>query len=375
MEKKFSIEQKSLFAILAAMQPICSKRTTTDTTSNILFQIGHKELILKSTDLEISLQASCQLLQSSVIDTEIFLVSGRRIFELVKELDGTIECKLKNNQLLLKAGSVNLALHTKDAQEFPPFPERIENLMQFETGALRNLLDKVAFLIPQSNANPALNGLFIEINAESTKMTTTDGHCLASVSTSQYTLDEQRTWLLPRRAVFELKKILESIPDSSIFLGVCGNQLVFSGEAFNFFSKLLVDPFPHYKAVLEKNAFIGATIDKSRFIKTLRRATCLLSGQFIATQFSFSKNGLRVAMNNKEVGTLEEELPLEGFEGGKLDVRFYAPYLLSGLQTFDEAQVTFFLKNNTKPIIFESITPAVSLTFLVMPVSPVTAEQ
>ena len=58
-----------------------------------------------------------------------------------------------------KSGSVDLALNIKDAQEFPPFPERIENLMQLSASFLLEMLDKVAFLIPQNNANPALNGI------------------------------------------------------------------------------------------------------------------------------------------------------------------------------------------------------------------------
>ena len=122
MENKFIVEQKSLISILSSMQPICTKRTTLDTTSSILFQVGHKELVLKGTDLEISLQASYLLKESDVDEPRSFLVSGRRIFDLVKELDGDIEFNLKDAQLILKAGSVNLALNIKDAQEFPPFP-------------------------------------------------------------------------------------------------------------------------------------------------------------------------------------------------------------------------------------------------------------
>ena len=84
------------------------------------------------------------------------------------------------HSLGLRAGSVNLSLHIKDAQEFPPFPERIENLMQFDAEFLLNLLNNVAFLIPQNNANPALNGLFMEVSKTGLMMTTTDGHCLGS---------------------------------------------------------------------------------------------------------------------------------------------------------------------------------------------------
>ena len=368
MKNMFVVEQKPLLAVLASMQPICTKRTTLDTTSSILFQVGHKELVLKATDLEISLQSSYVLQSSDITETRTFLVSGKRIFDIVKELDGDIEFILTDNQLNLKAGGVKLALNIKDPENFPPFPERIENLMQVESEFLLEMLNKVAFLIPQNNANPALNGLLIEISKEMLKMTTTDGHCLAQVYSNKYTLDEVKTWLLPRRAVFEVKKILESSQEKYVFIGLCGNQLVFSGESFNFFSKLLGDQFPTYAPILNRDSFLPAKVDRSHLVKTLRRSSCLLSGQFIATQFGFSPKGLKVTMQNKEVGKLDEEVPLE-FSGEALDMRFYAPYLLSGLQVFPEEQVQFYLKNNTKPIIFESDDNQYHMLYLVMPVA------
>lgn len=373
MENRFLIEQKPFMSILSSIQPIVTKRTTLDATSYIHFHVGHKELVLKSTDLEISLQASYLLKESNIDEPCSFLVSGRRIFDLVKELEGEIECKVENHQVALKAGSVNVALNIKDAQEFPPFPERIENLMQLDSPFLLEMLEKVAFLIPQNNANQALNGLYLEISPTEFKMTTTDGHCLAQMSTPKYTLNESKTWLLPRRAVFEVKKLLESAPDKTIFLGTCGNQLVFSGESFNFFSKLLADPFPQYKSIMNKEGFLGATVDRTHLVKTLRRSSCLLSGQFIATKFGFSPKLLEVSMQNKEVGTLHEALALDQFAGDAMDIRFYAPYLLSGLQAFSEDKIQFFLKNPAKPIIFQTEHQGSHLTYLVMPVSPTNA--
>ena len=206
MAEKFVVEQKLLLSILSSMQPICSKRTTLDATTSILFNVGPKELILKSTDLEISLQSSYGLDECTLTENKTFLVSGKRLFDIVKELDDTITFTIKSTQLTLTSGTVNLALNIKDAEEFPPFPERIENLMQLDSEFLLGLLDRVAFLIPQNNANPALNGLYLEITQDHLMMTTTDGHCLAQIQTSKYSLEEPKNWLLPRRAILELKK-------------------------------------------------------------------------------------------------------------------------------------------------------------------------
>lgn len=370
MKTHFTVDQKPFMAILSSMQPICTKRTTLDATTSILFQIGHKELVLKATDLEISLQSSYLFKEGSIDEPRSFLVSGRRIFDLVKELDGDIELQLNDQQLVVKAGKVRLSLNIKDAEEFPPFPERIENLMQLDSAFLLEMLNKVAFLIPQNNANPALNGLFLEISDKEMIMTSTDGHCLAQLKSEKYTLSEPKKWLLPRRAIFEVKKILESSEDAAIFLGVCGNQLVFSGDSFNFFTKLLGDPFPQYNTILDRKDFVPAKVDRGHFIKTLRRSACLLSGQFLATKFGFTHEMLNVSMQNKEVGKLEEELPLTESSGAEVDIRFYAPYLLNGLQVFNDDALTFYLRNSAKPIIFESQAQEYQLLYLVMPVAP-----
>lgn len=379
MKNTFVVEQKPLLSILSSMQPICTKRTTLDATTTILFHVGHKELVLKSTDLEISLQASYLLKECDVHEPRMFLVSGRRLFDLIKELEGDITFILDDTSLLVKAGTVNVALNIQDAHNFPPFPERIENLMQLSAPFLLEMLNKVAFLIPQSNANTSLNGLLLEINNAELKMTASDGHCLAQVQTTDYTLDEPCKWLLPRRAVFEVKKILESSNDAAIFLGLCGNQLVFSGEAFNFFTKLLVDAFPAYSTILDKKGFMPARVERSHFIKTLRRSACLLSGQFIATQFAFGAEKLKVSLHNKEVGTLEEELPLADFTGAECDIRFYAPYLLNGLQVFPDEQIQFYLQGKAKPIIFDAHGSAegssYTMFYLVMPVAQTHEQQ
>ncbi len=368
MEHTFVIEQRTLQTLLASMQPICTKRSTLDVTEYILFQITSRELILKATDQEISLQSSTPLVRSD-IDAISFLVSGRRIFELVKELDGAIEFELSGGQLKMHAGGVDLALNIRSAEDFPPFPERIENLMHIEAPFLLSMLNKVAFLIPQNNAHAALNGTLLEFMGGEMAFVATDGHCLARVQTSKYSLPDDRKWLVPKRAIVEIKKILESTETPTVFLGTCGNQLVFSGPHFNFFTKLIAEPFPEYRPILSKEGFLPATVMKNDILKTLKRANCFLAGQFISTKFQFKPSQLDVSLENKEVGTLEESLALEAFDGEMIESRFYSPYLLNGLSVFTEKEITLFIKNMSKPIMFESEGEGYHFTYLVMPVS------
>ena len=368
MKKSFKIQQKELLSMLASMQPICSKRTTLDVTESILFHITPKELILKATDLEISLQSSAEI-ESSLTENENFLISGRRVFDLVKEIEGEITGTLKNNQLHVSAKGVDIALNIRSAEDFPPFPERIENLMQMDASFLLKILNKVSFIVPSNHSNSALNGMLLECNKKGMTLVATDGHCLAEVLTKKYTCDEEKKWLLPKRAVQELKKVLETANVPNVFLGLCGNQLVFSGEHFNFFTKLIAESFPQYKPVMNKEGFRPAVLPRSSLTKTLKRASCLLAGQFLSTNFTFKPGIVDISLNNKEVGKLDESLELQKFEGETIKSRFYAPYLLSGLQAFSEEMVQFHIKDNAKPIIFEDVQKEFTITYLVMPVS------
>jgi len=366
----FVISQSTVFSLLSSMQPICNKRTPLESTESILFSITPRELTIKATDMEISLQSTADI-ESNVEETLSFLVPGKRIFDIVKEMDGDILFAVQDATLHLHAGSIDLSLNIKSAQDFPAFPERIENMMQLDAQFLVNLLNKVSFLIPSNNSNAALNGLLMEINAQSLSMVATDGHSLARITTTKYTLPDSYKWLLPKRAVIELKKIIEVSGTEHVFLGLCGNQLVFSGPNFNFFTKLIASPFPEYTPVLDKQGFIPARVHRGDFSRTLKRTGCLLAGQFLSTTFSFTKENLDVKLNNKEVGSLKESLPLALFDGSLIESRFYSPYLLNGLQALSGDVVHFHIKNSMKPIIFDDTHDEYSFTYLVMPVSAV----
>jgi len=120
-----------------------------------------------------------------------------------------------------------------------------------------------------------------------------------------------------------------------------------------------------------KEGFLPARLAKDPFVKTLKRTSCLLAGQFVATNFTFATKAVKVKLHNKEVGKLEESISLDEFTGEKIESRFYSPYLLNGLQVFPKTDVSFFVKDSAKPIIFEAEEEDYHFTYLVMPVSMV----
>jgi DNA polymerase-3 subunit beta len=374
MKESCCVEQKELIGVLTAMQPICSRRTTIETTESLLMTFSPHELVIKSTDLEINVQASITTTNNTLTQEQLMLIPGKRLYELVRELEGSITLELNGNHLTVMNATLRVVLNGQNPQDFPDFPERIENFMDIKALDLETLCNSTLFLVPSTHSHTALTGLLVEIDSQGITMTATDGHSLVQAKNHQYTLEKKKSWLIPRRSVMELKKIIENNHDEMLFLGTCGQNFVVSGARFNFFTKVLHDQFPDYQPIIavgsDKQDEQTGIVKKTIFIKALRRCQTLLAGQFLATKFELKTDSIHISMQHSPVGTLEETCALT-WPHESVDLNFYAPYLLAGLSIFQKEEITFLVQDSLKPIIFYETEQNQDLLYLVMPVCAV----
>lgn len=367
---EFTIEKKTLFSALQAVQPICSRRTTIDVTANVFMHVSPTELVLRATDLEISFQASFQIM-STLTEHFQFTVHAKRLMDLIKDLDGNLRFSWDGRVLSIGSDlnkDLGITLSTSPTESFPTFPERIENLIDIDAQFLRLSINQVDQIIPSGNANPSLNGLLMQFNTDGLSLVATDGHSLARIKTDKYSLSEPKEWVIPKRAISELKKTLDLSEPERIFLGICAGQLVFSGGNFNFFTRLIADSFPDYRPVLERKDFVSGTVDKALFCSMLKRACCLLAGKFISAKFCFSKDSFEIVLNNKEIGSLKERISAVCQTGQTISSNFYSPYVLTAVQQLNSETVNFMIKEGVAPLFFDSSSDGIQATYLIMPV-------
>ncbi len=367
---EFTIDKKTLFSALQAVQPICSKRTALDVTANVFMHISPSELVLRATDLEISFQASFQIM-SSLTEQFQFTVHAKRLMDLIKDLDGNLKFSWDGRVLTIETDSnkdIGITLSTSPTESFPVFPERIENLIDIDAEFLKLSINQVDQIIPTNNANPSLNGLLMQFNSEGLCLVATDGHSLARIKTDKYCLSEPKEWVIPKRAISELKKTLDLSSPERVFLGICSGQLVFSGGNFNFFTRLIAESFPDYRPVLERKDFVSGTVDKTLFCSMLKRACCLLAGKFISAKFCFSKDSFEIILNNKEVGSLREKIPAACAIEQTISSNFYSPYVLTAAQQISSETINFMVKEGVAPLFFDFTTDNTQATYLIMPV-------
>jgi DNA polymerase-3 subunit beta len=333
-------------------------------------QVSPNELLLRATDLEISFQASFDI-ESALTEGFQFLVHAKRLMELIKDLDGQL-CFVWNGSSVQISSEHNadtaITLSTATTENFPQFPERIENLIDLDANFLLDAITKVDPFIPVANANTALNGLLIQFDAQGLSFVATDGHSLALFKSTQYSLSDYHEWIIPKKAVSELKKTLDLAAPERVFVGICAGQLVFSGGNFNLFTRQIADKFPDYKPILQREQFLPGQVDKSLLTAALRRASCLLAGKFVSAKFKFEPQFLEINLANKEIGSLNERIPLSNFTGQGISCNFYPPYVLTALQQIDSDKANFMIKSGVTPLFLDSVQEHAQTTYLIMPV-------
>lgn len=374
MNFKFTVDQKELSTNLGFALNISSKRTNLESTNSVMIEVATaKELLIKSTDLDSFLICSIATHTDAPAGSCV-LVNCKRLHDLVKDLSGILEFSVTPSSLEITSKDqkeMNIKLSVSNVDEFPNSPENVENFMCLKSDIIADILRRMLPITPQNNANPALNGIYIKTSEQDISFVATDGHSLAKCNVEMEIAKTNFSCTLPKRAAVELKKIIDIAKDSQdIFIGTCKGILAFSNRHFNFFTRLVADPYPNYEHVLNCNGFFKGEVNSSEFNSSLRRAGCLLSGKFMASNFDFNQNKITVSLDNKEVGALNETISCSLSLPAPVKTKFYSPFILAAAQAFDSESIPFYIKDHDSPIFFEEhdSNSNSSFTYLVMPI-------
>ena len=91
---KFIVTKSEIFKTLSHLQSIVSKKNTLPILSNILIEAENNNLILSSTDMDISIK---ETINCNVIDHGSTTLNAQMMFDIIKKLPDTSEIEFISN--------------------------------------------------------------------------------------------------------------------------------------------------------------------------------------------------------------------------------------------------------------------------------------
>jgi DNA polymerase III subunit beta len=181
------------------------------------------------------------------------------------------------------------------------------------------------------------------------RMVATDGHRLAFVErplAGDFKL--KGGVIIPRKGLFELKRLLDEAPDAEVFLGFADNSALFKKPGLTMVMRLIDGQFPEYQRVIPKEGERHATVKKARFLDALKRIALLSADKSHAIRLSLIDGALRISSQNPDLGEAKDEVPID-YKGGELTIGFNARYLMDILGATDTEEVIFELGDEHSP--------------------------
>src|SRR5271154_6975750 len=344
---EITVSKFELLRELTATQGVVERKTTIPILSNYLFEAAGDKLSLTATDLDLSLRTSCN---AKVKKEGACTIPARKLHDYVKLLpDADITIKLlENHWVSIRCGRSNTKMVGMAKSNFPSLPSfPTAGVVKIPAAVLRSMISKTGFAIASEESRYTLNGALMVLKPESITMVATDGHRLAHIERAGEKFDgvsgEMKT-LIPKKAMDELKSLLDSHGDSDVEFAKDESTLYFRIGNRLLTSRQLTGQFPNFEAVLPKDNSKSIAVHGDELGQAIQRVAQFADERSRAVKMRLEKGELKLSASSSETGESEDSIEID-YDGETIAIGFNAQYLLDFLKATGSGDVKLEFKD------------------------------
>jgi len=354
---KATIERAKLLRCLSHVQSVVERRNTIPILSNVLIEAsaeGHMRIM--ATDLDLQVIESLDAV--SVESAGAITVSAHLLFDIARKLpDGSqVSFETADNRMAVKAGRSRFSLPTLPRDDFPVIVEGdLPTTFELPARLLAELIDRTRFAISTEETRYYLNGIFLHVSDDDQpvlKAAATDGHRLA-----RFTLPRPEgaegmpDVIVPRKAVGELRKLLEEALDGNVEIDLSPSKIRFTlgGEGGVVLTSKLIDgTFPDYSRVIPTGNDKLLKLDPKSFYEGVDRVATIATEKTRAVKMGLETDKVTLSVTSPDNGTAAEEVPAD-YSSDAFEIGFNANYLKDILGQIDGDTVELHLADAGAP--------------------------
>lgn len=350
---EFEISKTNFLIGLRLAQNIADRKSTMPMLANVLLRtIGKDKVLLGATDLNVSLSAEVE----SVNKAEGGLTVGAKaLHDIVANLPGD-KVSFKrgdNNWAEIRAGQVKYRLVGMPDRDFPKIPDHREvEFADIDSKSFTSMLDKTLFSVCNDETRFHLNGIYVEVEKETVRMVSTDGHRLSKVEGGLKGAPKLTSGIIvPKKGAVEMRRAIDVAPKNAR-IGIKSPYLFVEAGPLVLAVKLIDSQFPAYQQVIPSSNEQIVEVDRGLLVEALRRAQ-LLASDTRGVKLSVAEGRLSLSGDNPDVGEVKEEIEA-GYGGPEVSVGFNAKYVIELLSQMKGDKVSLALGGELDPVLIQS---------------------
>lgn len=350
-----TLAKDQLLTPLLTVAGAVDKKQSLAILSNILLSFTESHLLLTATDLEMEITARVNC--NSEGQSGQITVPAKKFIDIIRSLDdeATPTISMKSGVVLIKAGRSQFKLATLPADDFPSSEDEVSDVeFSLPRTELIHLLQSTHFAMSQHDVRVFLNGLLLELDANTLTAVATDGHRMAVCKQACAQVVSHHRFLLPKKGVQEMLRILNNVNDETIDISAGKSHFKLSTNEYGFQSRLIESRFPPYTKAIPRGQDKFVLIDRDHLKRALTRIVILAHEKSRAVLLHLQQGSLTLIANNQDQEEATEFLEAHT-DGGELKIGINASYLLDVLNFLSEGLVRLSMSTTDSSILVESV--------------------
>lgn len=367
---KFVVSSSELLKTLSSISGVITPNPLVPILENFLFELDKTLLTVTASDLQTIMIADL------VVDSEESVsvaIPAKLLMETVRSLpEQPISVNVNNETFGIEITTSNgrFKIAGENPMDFPKAPQVNRSFnIELDSHILAAAINNTLFATSSDDLRPAMAGVYIDINEESTTFVATDGHRLIRYRREDIKSPTPTTMILPRKALNLIKTSLpsETVPVITEF---SNSNAFFSFKNIKLICRLIDERYPDYENVIPKVNPNTMVIERAKFLSSLKRIAIFSNKTTHQIRLKIASNELTISAEDLDYSNEAVEKIECEYTGEEMEIGFNAKFLAEMLGNISSPSITLQLSmpNRAGLIIPSEKEQNEDILMLVMPV-------
>lgn len=370
---KFAVSSSELLHGLLSVSRVIANKPSQAILENFLFELKENTLTVTAADGETTLRTSIQI--ENVMEEGEVAVPAKLLTDSLKEFpDQPLVFSIGNGDRIMditwSTGASKIPC--QDAKDFPTIPtiSEISESVIISAESLLNGINGTIYATADDEIRPVMNGIFFDIDVESTTLVASDAHKLICYSFKDAKPSQKSAFILHKKPAALLKAVLSKSVES-VSIKFDNKNAYFSFDNTLLVSRLIEGTYPAYKTVLPKNNPNKLTIARTDFLNVVKRVAVCSNQASNQIKLKISQNELIVSAQDLGFNVSAYERVSCQYDGEDMEIGFKAQFLIEILNNLPYQDICLELSSPVRAALIvpsEGASADDELCALIMPI-------
>lgn len=367
---KLVVSSSELVKNLSNISGVVAPNPLVPILENFLFELDKSSLTITASDMQ-TVMVSDMVVDSK--DTVSIAIPAKLLMDTLRSLPDqpiTININKETFGVEITTNNGRFKIAGENPMDFPRAPQVNRSFnIELDSHTLASAINNTLFATSTDDLRPAMTGVFVDFQEDHTTFVATDGHRLIRYRRDDIKSSTATTIILPRKALNLIKTSLPS-DNVPVVTEFSSSNAFFSFGNIKLICRLIDERYPDYENVIPKNNPNKMTIERAKFLSTLKRIAIFSNKTTHQIRLKIAADELIISAEDLDYSNEAVEKISCELVGDEMEIGFNAKFLAEMLSNISSSTVTMELSlpNRAGLIVPSEHQDNEDILMLVMPV-------